>query len=80
MLLEIYRETGRQIEGLRPRYPGVVFLNLGDYLLPAEEHFWDGVHVYDEVNMKLAARIHGEMKGVVESELQQLALPTGPRP
>ena len=69
---EIYRETGRQIEGLRARYPDVVFLDLGDYLLPAETYFWDGVHVYDEVNLKLAGRIHDEMRSVVEGELRRL--------
>ena len=68
----IYRETGRQIEGLRARYPDVVFLDLGDYLLPAETYFWDGVHVYDEVNLKLAGRIHDEMRSVVEGELRRL--------
>ena len=77
----IYRETGRQIEGLRARYPDVVFLDLGDYLLPAETYFWDGVHVYDEVNLKLAGRIHDEMKSVVERQLQQLgAASAQPRP
>ncbi len=77
----IYRETGRQIESLRARYPDVTFLDLGDYLLPAETSFWDGVHVYDEVNMKLAGRLYKEMKSVVERELQRLGPePATPRP
>ena len=77
----IYRETGRQIESLRARYPDVTLLDLGDYLLPAETYFWDGVHVYDEVNMKLAGRVYKEMKSVVARELQRLgAEPAEPRP
>ncbi len=59
----------------------MTLLDLGDYLLPAETYFWDGVHVYDEVNMKLAGRIYEEMKSVVSRELQRLgAEPAEPRP
>ncbi len=78
---DLYREAGRQIEGLQAKYPDVVFLNLGDYLLPAEEYFWDGVHVYDEINMKLAERIYEDMKDLVERKLKRLPQPPAePRP
>ena len=77
----LYREAGHQIEGLQAKHPDVVFLNVGDYLLPAEEYFWDGVHVYDEINMKLAERIYEDIKDLVKRELERLLQPPAePRP
>lgn len=70
--IALYDEAGRQMEEMRAEYPDVIFLNLSDFLKPSKEHFWDGVHVYDEVNLKLAARIHEEMRDMVESRLRYL--------
>ena len=47
--IALYDEAGRQMEEMRAAYPDVIFLNLSDFLQPSKEHFWDGVHVYDEV-------------------------------
>lgn len=58
----LYGEAGRQIEELRARYPDAAILNLSDYLKPAEDHFWDGIHVYDESNVLLAERIYEDLE------------------
>ena len=58
----LYGEAGRQIEEMRERHPDVALLNLSDYLKSAEDHFWDGVHVYDESNVLLAERIYEDLK------------------
>ncbi|MCB1018951.1 MAG: SGNH/GDSL hydrolase family protein [Acidobacteria bacterium] len=53
----LYAEADRQIETLQRKHPRQVILNLRGYLAPARDNFWDTVHVYDEVNRKLAERI-----------------------
>lgn len=70
--IALYDEAGRQMEEMRAEHPDVIFLNLSDFLQPSKEHFWDGVHVYDEVNLKLAARIYEEIQGMVESRLSSV--------
>ena len=62
------REASRQIEEMRERHPDVALLNLSNYLKPAAEHFWDGIHVYDESNVLLAERIYEDLK-VADSAL-----------
>ena len=58
------RRRGGQIEEMRERHPDVALLNLSDYLKPAAEHFWDGIHVYDESNVLLAER---DLRGFADS-------------
>jgi hypothetical protein len=53
----IYAEADRQIEQLRREHPERVILDLSRELAPAEQYFWDTVHVYDEANLILAQRI-----------------------
>ena len=62
----IYAEADRQIALLRDEHPDRVILNLSRYLTPAPEHFWDTVHVYDDVNSKLAARILEDAGPVID--------------
>ncbi len=57
----LYQETSRQIEDLRSAYPEVPFLDLGQALVPAKEHFWDIVHLYDESNQAPARLIAAEI-------------------
>ena len=68
----IYAEADRQIAALQQERPERVILNLRGYLTPAEEHFWDTVHVYDEVNEKLAQRILEDAGDRVERRIQSL--------
>lgn len=65
----LYAEADRQIEQLRSEQPDRVILNLRGYLTPARDHFWDTVHVYDEVNRKLAERILEDAGPLVERRL-----------
>ncbi|MCP5111289.1 MAG: hypothetical protein GY953_10680, partial [bacterium] len=58
----LYAEADSQIEQLRAEYPEATFLNLTGYLQPPEECYWDLVHVYDEKNPVLAARLHTEIE------------------
>lgn len=58
----LHAEVSRQIEEMRGQHPDVALLNLSDYLKPAEEHFWDGIHVYDESNVLLAERIYEDLR------------------
>jgi lysophospholipase L1-like esterase len=53
----LYAEADRQIQSLQHDKPERVILNLRGFLTPARDYFWDTVHVYDEVNTKLAVRI-----------------------
>ena len=62
----LYEEADDQIEDLSKEYPDVVFMNLRDYLTPAQEYFWDPVHVYDEANMKLAEKIYKNIEHLVQ--------------
>ena len=57
----LYDEADKQMEVLRAEHPGVAILNLSTYLQPAQDHFWDGVHVYDETNALIAERIHQDL-------------------
>ena len=57
----LYDEAERQMEVLRAEHPVVAILNLSTYLKPAQDHFWDGVHVYDETNALIAERIHQDL-------------------
>ncbi len=68
----LYDEAGRRMEEMRAEHPDVIFLNMGDYLKPPQDYYWDGIHVFDEVNLKLAGRIHQGMRGMVESQLERL--------
>ena len=67
----LYKEADRQIDGLKSEQPGRAILNLRSYLTPAEDHFWDLVHVYDETNRKLAERIYQEIQPTVETSLNK---------
>ncbi len=55
-------EADRQIEGLRKEYPKGTFVNLRSFLSPPRRYFWDGVHVFDEVNLVIAERIWAEVQ------------------
>ncbi len=68
----LYAEADRQIAALQAEEPDRVVLNLRGVLTPAEEHFWDTVHVYDEVNPKLAARILEDATPLIERRLAEL--------
>ncbi|HUG82793.1 MAG TPA: hypothetical protein VML01_14075 [Bryobacterales bacterium] len=80
--IALYDEAGRRIEEMRTEYPDVIFMNIGDYLEPPGDYYWDGIHVFDEVNLKLAGRIHQDMRQMVESRLKRLprSSATGERP
>ena len=66
-----YEEADRQIEALRAVYPGVPFINLRDSLKPAQKHFWDLVHVYDETNMLLAERLYRDTRHIIDDLLSR---------
>ncbi len=66
----LYDVAGREIEGMVPRYPQVVMLNMSR-LLPTTS-FWDLAHVYDEVNAVLAEDIYQATKLAIERRLQML--------
>jgi hypothetical protein len=68
-LSQLYGEASRQIGALREKNPDVIFLDMKSDLLPAEEYFWDLVHVYDEINMQLAERIYENIKPLVDESL-----------
>ncbi|MEZ5392165.1 MAG: SGNH/GDSL hydrolase family protein [Bryobacterales bacterium] len=65
----LYSEADRQIETLQGEYPDRVILNLSNYLTPASENFWDTVHVYDEVNRKVAVRILESSGETIETRM-----------
>ena len=65
-LSALYGEADRQIEALRATHPKAAFINLRDSLKPAEQHYWDLVHVYDETNLLIAERLFIEIKPLVE--------------
>ncbi|MGD0618775.1 MAG: SGNH/GDSL hydrolase family protein [Bryobacteraceae bacterium] len=56
-----YAEADRQVRALQAEYRNVQILSLAGQYLPARGHFWDLVHVYDEVNTEIAKRIAGEI-------------------
>ncbi len=66
----LYDETSRQMEALRGKYPEAAILNLGKYLQPAKDHFWDGVHVYDETNALITERIYQDLGPLLRSPSQ----------
>lgn len=66
----LYKEADKQIENLKSEQPSRAVLNLRSYLTPAEDHFWDLVHVYDETNRKLAERIYQDIQPTVETALK----------
>ena len=66
-LAVLNREADRQIKNLQKEYPDQIFLNLRNYLEPAENYFWDMVHVYDATNEKLAERIYRDTRPVIEA-------------
>jgi hypothetical protein len=68
----LYRETSRQIGEMRGALPNATFLDLSMFLGSASEHFWDLVHVYDEVNMVLAQKIYLDIKPIVDGYLHDL--------
>ena len=57
-----YREADRQVRALAAEYPDVRIVSLAGQYLPARGHFWDLVHVYDEVNRDIAREIDREMR------------------
>jgi len=67
-----YDEAGRQIGQMRGEYPDATFLDLSRFLDSPENHFWDLVHVYDEVNSVLAQRIYPDVRAQVESSLREV--------
>src|SRR5260370_40797355 len=69
----LFDETGREIEGMVPRYPQAVILNMSR-MLPTTS-FWDLAHGYDEVNAIVAEEIYKATKLAIEKRLQ-----TEPRP
>ena len=52
-----YQEADRQVRALKAECPNVAIMSLAGEYLPARGHFWDLVHVYDEVNVDIAKRI-----------------------
>ena len=66
----LYDEASRQMEALRGEYPEVAILNLSKHLQPAKDHFWDGVHVYDETNALIAERIYQDLGPFLRSPPQ----------
>jgi hypothetical protein len=65
----LYAEAGRQINGLRHDHPEAVILDWKDALKPADQYFWDLVHVYDEINAQLADRMYEEARPLMEGGL-----------
>jgi hypothetical protein len=57
-----YKEADRQVRALGAEYPGVRIVSMAGLYLPAQSHFWDLVHVYDEVNTDIATRIYQEIR------------------
>jgi lysophospholipase L1-like esterase len=68
----IYAEADRQIGALQNEQPDRAILNLRGYLTPAQDHFWDTVHVYDDVNARLAERILEDAGPLIEGRLARL--------
>ena len=68
----LFNEASRQIAEMRGSYPDVAFIDLARFLNPSENYFWDGVHVYDEVNMVLAERIYRDIRPRVERSLREV--------
>jgi lysophospholipase L1-like esterase len=68
----LYAEADRQIGQLQAEQPGRVILNLSAFLTPARDHFWDTIHVYDEVNAELAERILESAGPLVETRGRSL--------
>ena len=62
----LYDEAGRQIGDMRRAHPSGIFLDLARYLQPAQQYYWDMVHVYDEANMILAEKVYREIKPLLE--------------
>ena len=67
----LYTEADAQIAMLQGEEPERIVLNLRGDLTPAKEHFWDTVHVYDEVNRKLAERILEDAEPLFEQRLRE---------
>jgi hypothetical protein len=57
-----YQEADRQVQALKAEYPNVPIMSFAGEYLPARGHFWDLVHVYDEVNVDIAKRISQEIR------------------
>ncbi len=70
-LSQLYGEASRQIGLLRDRNPGVIFLDMKGDLLPAKDYFWDLVHVYDEINIRLAERVYESIKPLIDESLAE---------
>ena len=70
-LSQLYGEASRQIGALQEKNPGVILLDMKSDLLPAKDYFWDLVHVYDEINMRLAERICENIKPLVDESLAE---------
>jgi hypothetical protein len=61
-----YLEADRQVRALKTEYPDVPMLSLAGECLPAGGHFWDLVHVYDEVNVDIAKQICQKIRGQLD--------------
>jgi lysophospholipase L1-like esterase len=68
----LYEGASRQISEMRGAYPDAVFIDLARFLNPPEKYFWDGAHVYDEVNVLLAERIYRDIRPLVERSLREV--------
>lgn len=75
----LYGEAGRQIETMRARYPDASFMDLSDYLKPAQKYYWEG-HVYDEANPVVAERIYSGIRPAIEAALRSVEPRAAPRP
>jgi hypothetical protein len=65
----LYEEADRQVAVMSAGRPNAVFVNLRSSLAPARDYFWDLVHVYDETNDRIAARLYSEIRPLVEQAL-----------
>ena len=65
----LYEEADRQVEALALAHPDHTFLDLRGALHPANDYFWDLVHVYDETNDKLAALIYDQSQPAFDRAL-----------
>ena len=75
----VYEEASRQVEELHKRRVEASILDFSRALSPAEEHFWDVVHVYDETNLLLAEKLLARVEALRLLEAGERRQLAGPR-